>query len=235
MIVEVPSLLVSVGVTTAPRPANYLSRTLATLLPQTQGVHIFAEPDSELPDDEPGCYVHQSQYRLGNWHNWKQMCEWLLNHTATPFILTAEDDVIFSANAVADAVGFAAAQSRPLGFVSLYTSGRYSRLTAGKPPARFQPLRVPRLWGACAWLFPRESLQRILDHPLCRNWAGTTPGASQADGVDIAVGKILLNLQLPAYFATPSLAQHTGEHSAVGNNQGLTAGRTASDFVGSNN
>lgn len=227
--------LVATGITTAPRQSCYLKQTLETLLPQTGSAHIFAEPGSTLPLPNPDIHVHQNAVRLGNWHNWLRMCHWLLENTPEPFILTAEDDVTFAEDAVPIAVEFIK-YKHPAGFVSLYTSGKYAKLTADNPAIGIRQLKISRLWGACAWLFQRKSLARIVSHPLARSWQGndhdkTIIDRANANGVDIAVGKILNDLKLSMYFAVPSLAEHIGEHSTVGNNEGLTIGRRALGFV----
>lgn len=102
-------------------------------------------------------------------------------------------------------------------------------------PSGLHALNPVKLWGACCWLFQREILHKIVFHPLAQTWNGGTPQPRPPEkiiGTDVAVGNVVRALHLPMYFFQPSLAQHIGRHSTVGNGAGLTQGRRALDFAG---
>ena len=50
------------------------------------------------------------------------------------------------------------------------------------------------------------------------------------DGIDIVVAQAYQAMGRRLFLFSPSLVQHIGADSSVGNNQGLTFGRTANDF-----
>lgn len=237
----VPSL--TIAITTAPRPVCYLGATLEALdaasdrLSVRPDVHIFAEPGAVLPvgSDRPRAF-HLNSERRGNWHNWRQAAKFLVEETDSQLLMTMEDDVLLAQSALVRVVD---ASRRPrhegFGYFSLYVSGHHQR--ALPPPGR-EPEPVlksfQRVWGACAWVFSRESLMRTLDHPIAAVWTGeknVTNDPQLANGVDIAVGMILQDLGLPTYYFHPATAQHIGEHSTVGNDEGLTNHRRAAAAI----
>lgn len=228
----------SVGMTVGLRAQSYLSQTLGSLrVPADTAIHGFFEPGSHVPDPvDNRVQIHQNPVRLGNWFNWLQMTKWLLAHTDTPFLMTIEDDVVFAADAVTDTLAlFRNLDLQTTGFVSLYKSGQLRRLQTTKDIHCLRVLPPGRPWGACAWMFPRKSLIRIVNHPVVREWRGTKPELQHesqfVDGVDYAIADACHALQLNLFVQSPSLAQHIGAASAVGNNQGLGPGRTAPDFA----
>lgn len=227
----------AVGVTVGLRGESYLSRTLSSLrVPAGAVIHGFFEPGAHVPEPpDERVEIHQNQVRLGNWFNWLQMVKWLLAHTDTPFLMTIEDDVVFAADAVTDTLAlFRKLDLQTTGFVSLYKSGQLRRLQTTADVHCLRVLPPGRPWGACAWMFPRKSLIRLVNHPVVREWRGTRPELCPepqfVDGVDYAIADACHALQLNLFVQSPSLAQHIGAASAVGNNQGLVPGRTAPDF-----
>jgi hypothetical protein len=133
-----------------------------------------------------------------------------------PFILTCEDDIALESHAVS--MGLEFLTTHPDGLLSLYTAERY----LSEHAAGIHQLRVKPLHGACAWLWPRDVLCRVLEHPLIEAWTGNTisnkPSPPETwDGVDTVVGLILNDLEIPTYFPFPSLCQHLGEVSSLPN------------------
>lgn len=76
--------------------------------------------------------------------------------------------------------------------------------------------------GACALLWPARILEDVVKHPIAVDWQGLrqgnqpTPPADVA-AVDSAIGLILNDLQIPMYVHVPSLSEHLGEVSSLGN------------------
>ena len=83
------------------------------------------------------------------------------------------------------------------------------------------------LWGACAMVFPRSSLQRIVEHPIARHWTGASPNPdrppAEVRNSDTAIGKIVRALKLQQWWYVPSLTEHIAEYSTL--NHGGNSGR----------
>jgi len=226
-----------IGMNAAPRKTSYLAETLRSIRSQVDAdVHIFYEPETKLPKPLPDfCHCHGNPERLGNFFNWINMARWLLDHTTSKWIMTVEDDVVFAKDAIPFALEICADyEPDDCGFFSLYKSARFNHAFRGTDGPLFQILPNVQPWGSCAWLFRRESVAPMLRHPIIRDWRGTTPERGlrddTVDGIDIVVAVAYQAMSRKLFLFSPSLVQHIGADSAVGNNQGLTFGRTANDF-----
>ena len=194
---------------------------------------IFAEPDSQIRKEDYSSEFVQNEVRKGVWFNWLQICEHALN-TDAQWILTIQDDSLFHPDSRWFMEKLIESQmiSGPIGFISLYTPAHYSTTT--KPGINL--IRTQWLWGACALAFPRESLQRIVEHNIARDWMGVGPNKNRdqvmqnrrenpalIQNADTAIGKICNALQLPMYFVDPSPVNHFAQKSSI--NHGSNAGR----------
>ena len=76
-------------------------------------------------------------------------------------------------------------------------------------------------------VFPRESLQRIVEHPIARHWTGASPKPDrppeEVRNSDTAIGKIVRALKLQQWWYVPSLTEHIAEYSTL--NHGGNSGR----------
>ena len=111
---------------------------------------------------------------------------------------------------------------------------RAKRLTVKEHVITAETHRVSTrsLWGACALAFPRESLRRIIDHRIARDWKGVgkrNPAPDRICNVDTAIGKICNALGLHMLFTNPATAQHIGGISSLGH--GGLGGRREALFV----
>ena len=244
---------VCIGLTASRREcgSQYLTGLCASLQPQADlsKVVCLAEPGTE---QVPGlCWIYNST-RLGNWHNWLALARHMLasNDDAQAYLL-CEDDVVFAADAVERLAQMlpAVLTVGSFGYLSLYTSGTHKQrvraprgslvLTCGKQQAVCE--HVKRLWGACAMVFTRDSLQAIVNHPKALSWQGLPEdaahrhehGTAAITGRDIIINEVTQALSLRSWFLRPSAVQHVGECSSLGNNQGLTTGRRSTDYTAS--
>ena len=243
------------GITTAPRPeTDYLAQTIASFIathgwtPFRYQLKFYAEPGSQFSAYLPLCDWYENELRLGNWLNWKSAAEQLLSSARDSWmthILICEDDIVFAKNTF-ERLNVLLPQVEMygnFGYLSLYTSGthhrRVRRQTAMTAMAKkvgdegnFAVMEdVQRLWGACAMVFSVESLEKILDTRAVRNWTGlkTDPPGMPA-GRDIVINEAARERGLHSWFMRPSCVQHIGVISTIGNNEGLTSGRRATDF-----
>ncbi|MEZ6057201.1 MAG: hypothetical protein R3C01_10905 [Planctomycetaceae bacterium] len=95
------------------------------------------------------------------------------------------------------------------------------RLTLGpQKPTGWQQVVTRSLWGACAMVFPRRSLERIIEHPIARHWTGANPNPlrppADVRNSDTAIGKIVRTLKLQQWWHVPSLTDHIAQHSTLG-------------------
>ena len=221
---------IAVAVTTAPRDKPTLQTTVASLVANQWEPYIFAEPGSEL-SGLGKLPTQQNAERLGAWFNWLAACRHMLAKTKSEYILTVQDDTVISPGTAKFLADLKWPDDR-CGMVSLYTPTQYMQRKPG-----LHRIRTNSLWGACAMLFRRSDLQRIIETKVAVNWRGAafrTRKRPREDwevaNVDTAIGKALRELGVSPYFFTPSLSQHIGETSSIGH-KGMGPRRIASDVV----
>ena len=223
---------ITVVVTTAPRQENYLPHTLASLVSNHWEPIIFAEPGSNL-DLVGQLKVIQNSERLGAWRNWVQACRYAIDQKS-PYILTMQDDTTV-ADGTAKFLESFEWPADDCGMVSLYTPPKYIR---NRDHGACNRIITSSLWGACAMLFRREELIRLLDTDVAKNWNGapfrtrTRPREPwEVANVDTAVGKMCRQAGMFPYFFNPSLAEHIGVESSIGH-KGYGVNRKAGNMVG---
>lgn len=211
----------SVVVTTAPRSSPTVQRCVDSIRRAGWEPVLFAEPNSQQIAAET---ITHDVCR-GVWHNWLASCRYALA-TDAEYILTVQDDTILHPDSRSFIESIMWPSDR-VGFVSLYTPAHYSRLmTIG-----VHEIKTRSLWGACALVWPRESLQAIVDHPKARNWLGakcSTQDATEAQYEanrqqpslikhnDTAIGIIMHLMQREMWFIDPSPAYHAATESTIG-------------------
>jgi hypothetical protein len=230
----------TVAVTTAPRKDCTLAYCLASIESCGWNPIVFAEPGSTETDYK----TVWNDTRKGIWHNWLSSCRWCLENTSTDFILTVQDDSLFHPDSkfLVDAIDW----PENCGFVSLYTPKHYSVRRDGtlRSPG-INKIITRSLWGACALVWNRETLARVLDTPTCKHWLGAKPKSGSASVVqnrknnpslvansDTAIGKAINRLGLFMYFVDPSPVHHISQYSTIshGDNTGRRNCYRCADF-----
>jgi len=88
-----------------------------------------------------------------------------------------------------------------------------------KPDGRYQ-IVTQSLWGACALVFPRESLRKLVYHPIALNWRGAGKKKDlppeEIRNSDTAIGLAIRKMGLSMHWYVPSLATHIARHSTLG-------------------
>lgn len=213
-------------VTTAPRSKSYLGETIrslrnANILPIT-----FAEPDSDLHEVGNSPTICNST-KLGAWNNWKSSIKEALN-TKAAWILSCQDDITVHPE-ILELLSVVVKNLPDFGYISLYTPTHYCFNTNYQiKPSGISKMEVRSAYGACALLFPRKTLVRMVELPLWEKWLGV-PAAlnpleefqrrkedpSTIKHVDAAIPQALIQLELPMYYFMPSVCQHIGFASAL--------------------
>jgi hypothetical protein len=223
-----------VAVTTAPRPQETLSICLDSLLIAGWNPYIFAEPGNYNINEEYKSRMIKHDTRKGVWWNWIESCRYALEHSDADVIMTVQDDSLFHPDSKSMAERFLWPRE-DVGFVSLYTPKHYSvkNHLKSKPerPRGLNRIATKSLWGACALIWPRDVLERVMKHELIDSWLGAklkTVSAWEArkekrrqepwtiQNSDTAIGKIMNRMERSMWFADPSPVQHIATTSAIG-------------------
>lgn len=209
--VNVPPSL-AIGIITCARQKIDVHDTIAQLRSAgfEEEIHLFCEPGTPSIQELPGLVVHQNEVRLGCVGNWAHCLRWLLNNTEAEFLMVSEDDVAYCRGA-RRALERGMDQLVRVGFWSLYTPVRDEGLvghTAGWVAAN----RGRDAWGTQSMCLPRSSAEILLQYkPLYEEnqFRGAT---------DAVVAKCFVDANIPCYYHNPSLCDHLGRISSIGNN-----------------
>lgn len=232
---------VTVAVTTAPRKDCTLEYCLASIAACGWSPIVFAEPDSTETEHKTVWNSH----KLGVWHNWLNACRWCLKNTSTEFVMTVQDDSLFhpESKVFLDSLDW----PKECGFVSMYTPKHYTlRRDGSTRPVGVNRIVTKSLWGACALVWERSVLEKVLATKTCRNWLGVKPKSGSKSVMesrkrnpsliansDTAIGKALNLLSLSMYFVDPSPVQHIAKFSTLpthGDNTGKRNCYRCADF-----
>src|SRR3990172_494164 len=113
------------GIATAPRQADSLTRTLASLRAAGwERPTVFAEPGSSVPSGPAVCGVVIRERTLGIFGNWRQSLIDLLEESADA-VLLCQDDVV-SCRKVRDRLEHDLWPTPRTGCVSLYCGSRHA-------------------------------------------------------------------------------------------------------------
>ena len=215
----------AVSIPTVPRKTVTINRTVDGLRRAGwERITIFAEPNSQVPDNTDGVEWRQNATVLGPLPNWQQCFKWSLD-AKSEMILLAEDDL-----AVCRGLRRFVEQHAPRdGIVSLIRSERFDPGKSVWTP--FDWTKYEWYWLAQALVFPRAVAERYAASDIFRNqWPGPKQG-------DIGLGEWCKQTGTPLYVPTPSFVQHVGtlhfgSWSSAWDHAQNGFGTQASDFVG---
>jgi hypothetical protein len=219
----------AIGVVTAPRKQATLERCLSSMVAAGwESIRIFAEPETDIPEAFRGFPITQRDQVCGAWLNWYLGLQelWGRDPNADAYMI-AQDDVIFmppdGQRSLREFLEGALWPEENPGFVSLYCSKAYNRPTYG-----WHRLHKAWVWGACAMIFPRESLINFLA-TSAMDWTRK----QKKRQVDTIVGIWAEKKHKGQWFCYPSLAQHIGQTSTIWGKGNTAHGkRASSSFVG---
>jgi hypothetical protein len=215
-----------VAVTTAPRKQCTLAASIDTMRTAGWEPVVFAEPGSTKTNAQ----TLPNPTKLGVWRNWLASAEYALANTSAKRILTVQDDSLFhpDSKAFIESIKWPAKHAA---FVSLYTPKHYSQ---GRSVG-VNRIKTRSMWGACALVWDRQALSRVVRHEIAKTWLGASPKSGQGvyqsrrdnpatiANSDTAIGKIVNALKLSMWFVDPSPVYHAAVHSTI--NHGGNAGR----------
>jgi hypothetical protein len=217
----------AIAMTTAPRKEPTVKRSIASLRRAgfEETVHVFAEPGSfghGLPED-PKLEIHMNDVKRGCFQNWKYAVTKMLELSPAPWILIVQDDAIWQRGS-ADILKsrMAVQQDRRTGFLSLYAS---SANVKGNFQRGWNATDAGwGFWGAVALCLKRVAAEELLQqkHFVAHK------GPQQVDAI---VAKSMLALKRPCYIHVPSMVDHIGNTSTIGNG-GISQGRRGYRFRG---
>jgi hypothetical protein len=206
----------SVGIAAAPRSSDsYLKHTIESVASNFQDVHVFAEPLLENPG---GVILHRHGEQFGDWSNW--LCglfSLIAIRPKTDYFLMLEDDVSLCKNLEYYLEGLIP-QIGKFAALSIYTPRRYARNYGRYVHNECHGIQT---WGSQALVFGRHEAVRFLSSPevlLHRSYGDNYQGRDISNArKDAIIGLWADRENLPLYFHSPSLVQHTGLISSLGN------------------
>lgn len=229
-----------VAVTTAPRKEQTLSICLDSLLINGWRPYIFAEPGNyDYLNEEYRSNLIIHKERKGVWWNWVESCRYALDNSDADIIMTVQDDSLFHPDSK-DIAEMFMWPSKDIGFISLYTPKHYSsspKDRSNNRPVGINKITTKALWGACALIWPRVVLEKVMKHELIEGWLGAPLKTASAweerkkkrkeepwtiQNSDTAIGKIMNRMGRSMWFIDPSPVQHIAKYSAInhGGNEG---------------
>jgi hypothetical protein len=219
----------AVGVTTAPRRQETLSWCLDSLARAGWSApRLFIDSSAPVPERFSHLPVTLRTPALGAWPNYYLgLAELMMREPAADAYFMVQDDSIFydreDLSAYLDAALW---PDEPVGAVSLYCPKIYTQ-----PESGWHRRAEPWVYGALAFVFPRESAKRfIADLTVIEHrWSQRNEGRAQ---IDLVIGDWAQRSELPIYYPTPSLVQHIGDTSTLWPRARALGARKADRFAG---
>jgi len=220
----------AVAVTTAPRRQPTLEPCLRSLRAAGwDSMFLFVDGPVAPPREFNGVTNVLRETSVGAWSNyWLALAELLLRKPLADAYLVVQDDALFDARPELRSYleQLLWPGSRQC-LVSLYGSSAY---TAGRA-AGWSILPDKWVWGALAFVFPRNLAKRFIADPqvLEHRWSQI---AGSPAGIDVVVGHWADLHEIPIWFPTPSLVQHIGHASSLWPDSPAAGPRRADRFSG---
>ncbi len=195
-----------VAVTTAPRPAATLSRTL----------------DSLARAGWSDCRVFPDTAAGGAWRNWiESLAACVRACPGADAFAMVQDDVVFCRGLRRYLEQTLWPAAKPVALCSPFTPAAYREPRQGwhvrrPPPDRF-------LVAAQMWILPPESARAIV---------GDLGRVEAHKGIDGRVGAWASRTGRSIWYHTPSLAQHIADTNSAIGNPPVASLRVAADFIG---
>lgn len=208
----------SVGMMLAPRGGeSYFERTLSSVKEAGwEDLTVFAEPESPPVLNQT---VVKRPSKLGNWLNFRQsLIDMYSEDSEKKYYMLIEDDVVFSKN-VRQFLDIALWPSNT-GVCSIYSPSHYETFER----VGWNNHSGTTMWGAVTMIFSNKSLQCFINHYNNIEW-------NSDQNCDNAVGRWCERTEQNAYFFSPSLVQHVGVKSSLGDKR-YHRRRYSSLFVG---
>jgi len=221
----------AVGMVTAPRKQPTLAQSLRSMINAGwEKPRLFAEPGTPIPDEFQSLPLTQRDEVAGAWPNYfLALQELLVRYPDADAYMVAQDDVLFvpgdATENLKQYLERALWPAEKVGFVSIYCSKAYNQERYD-----WYQLERPWVWGACAIIWPRESLIHFLSHNAL-TWRFTAKNGGLRN-VDTVMGKWQAQHKRSAWYCCPSLTQHIGDTSTLYVTNRAKGKRAAKEYAG---
>ena len=219
----------SVGVTTSPRRLPTLEPCLLSVMQAgwTEPV-LFLDGDVEVPKTFAGLNSCQRKPAVGAFPNYVlSLSELYMRDPHADAYLIIQDDAVFvPSDATKAYLERVLWPSDGPCIASLYCSKKYNQATAG-----WHLFPESWVWGAVAFAFSNAAVKQILTAPtlLAHRAQNGRDGLSK---IDVALGQIATEQDIPLIFPSPSLVQHIGTTSTIWDHARAVNARFADQFIG---
>jgi hypothetical protein len=216
-------------VTTAPRRQPTLHWCLDSLLRAGwEEPRLFVDSAVTITERFANLPVSLREGKLGAWPSYYlALVELLMREPqADAFFLVQDDVVLYDRENLRRYLEQTLWPEHPVGAVSLFCSSAYTQPNPG-----WHTRKEPWVWGAQAFIFPREAAKRFVADPqvLEHRWSDRYRGLAL---IDVVIGEWAARYSLPIFYPTPSLAQHVGDTSTLWPEGRIDGGRRADWFAG---
>lgn len=214
----------SVGIITAPREEPTLEATAQSMVRAGwESPRIFAEPDTSIPDSIAHMPVSQRSEVVGAWSNYYLgLQEMLVRDPMADAYMLVQDDCLFAEHDGDRSLREYLEQSlwpsvEHMGVVSIYCAMLYNKTEPG-----WYALPHPWIWGALAFIWPRETLLEFLGSTALhwrvsgKRWKDRKdPKWRGYANIDTCVGRWAEQANKAVWYCAPSLVSHIGDTSAI--------------------
>jgi hypothetical protein len=219
----------SVAVTTAPRRESTLEWCLESVIRAGWELpHLYLDGLVRVPDRYGHLPVTWRERPVGAWPNWYLALMEMIQRDpkADAYLLLQDDAVLFDRVDLREYLETVLWPGDRPGIVSLFCSQAYNRTQPG-----WHALAEPWVWGALAFVFPRElAIEFVIDPAVVSHrWTGIRDGRVQ---IDVLVGRWAASRGCPVWYPNPSLAQHVGNTSSLWQDARAAGLRKADWFAG---
>lgn len=220
---------IAYGITTAPRKLETLSGTLRSLSAAGfEDPYIFAEPETEVSCPDGRLFMNGQT--LGPWPNLVSSLSRLLQlEPDADAIAVFQDDIKMTAGLrgwLEGPNGLWPESPAKIGIVSLYSAGSIQQVyRSGHGDGWFRlPDRVipQKTFGACAYVLPRSSAQRLAEEFPYRDKFKTS---------DLLAGRWCKGCGLSYWQHSPSFVEHVGRVSSLSPRIDMGLHRTAGNMI----
>lgn len=212
----------AVGMVTAPRIEETFTQSMRSLIAAGwDSPRIFAEPESPIPDEMKHLPITQRTDKAGCWQNFYLGLQELFTREpdADAYMLAQDDVIFYPGDASENLRQYLERSLWPAddgAAVSIYCGALYHR----KPG--WHQLDGEWLWGACAFIWPRESLKSFLG-TTAQQWSAL----KRERMVDVCMGRWHTQQGKKTWYCSPSLTQHIGDTSTIWGPDNKAVGRRA--------
>lgn len=219
----------AVGITTSPRRLPTLEPCVRSVIQAgwTNPV-LFVDGEVELPEFQSDLESCQRTPALGAFPNYAlSLAELYMRDPHADAYLMIQDDALFVPSAATRAYLERVLWPNDGPYIaSLYCSKKYNQVNAG-----WHIFPENWIWGAVAFAFSNAAVKQVLTSPTLLTHR-SKPGRDGLSKIDVVVGQIARENQIPLIFPSPSLVQHIGTISTIWDHARAINARYADQFIG---